>query len=151
MNQVEKPVIYQGKTFTDERGTLKFVNDFDFRNVKRSYITENSTQHPIRAFQCHQKEAKYVSVIAGKAVLVVVPLNTGSEKNVAQKPQKYYLDASNSQVLYIPAGYANGFKSLEAHTQLIFYSTLTLEESKNDSTRLPFDHWGKEIWEDTDA
>lgn len=151
MNQVEKPVIYQGKIFTDERGTLKFVNDFDFQGVKRSYITENSTEHPIRAFQCHHKEAKYVSVITGKAVVVVVPLNTVSEISMGQKPQKYYLDASIPQVLYIPAGYANGFKSLEPHTQLIFYSTHTLDESKTDSTRLPFDHWGKEVWEDTDA
>jgi dTDP-4-dehydrorhamnose 3,5-epimerase len=44
-------------------------------------------------------------------------------------------------VLYIPAGYANGFMSLTDHAKAIFYSTATLEESLNDDIRFEARTW----------
>ena len=54
-------------------------------------------------------------------------------KNIdTTKVFKTVLSSNNPKVLFIPSGYANGFKSLEADTIVQFFSTSTLEESTGD-------------------
>jgi len=48
--------------------------------------------------------------------------------------------------LCVPPGYANGFKTLEDNTIIMFYSTSTLEESKGDDYRFDWDKW--DIWQE---
>jgi len=68
-----------------------------------------------------------------------------------QKPSRslevtrYVLSAVKPAVLYIPAGFANGFMSLNAETRLLFFSTAALEESKNDDFRFDARYWN--IWD----
>ena len=50
-------------------------------------------------------------------------------------------------MLFIPAGHANGNMSLTADAKAIFFSTATLEESKDDDIRFDariWDPWGIE-------
>ncbi len=56
-----------GNVFADDRGFLRFINDFNFENVKRFYQVENHRQGFIRAWHGHKKEAKYVYVSKGSA------------------------------------------------------------------------------------
>ena len=58
---------------------------------------------------------------------------------------RYVLSALKPSVLHIPAGYANGFKSLTADTKLMFFSTSILEESQGDDVRWPADYFG-DVW-----
>ena len=51
--------IINGGTFKDSRGTLRFVNDFDFSEVKRFYQIENSSTDIVRAWQGHKIEEKF--------------------------------------------------------------------------------------------
>jgi len=60
------------------------------------------------------------------------------------EPFKCILSASKPRVLYIPPGYANGFMSLEDHTIVQFFSSATIEESKEDDIRFPYEKW--HIW-----
>ena len=41
----------------------------------------------------------------------------------------------------IPAGYANGIKSLEEGSKLIVFSSNNLEDAKEDDYRFPADMW----------
>ena len=52
----------QGGLFSDDRGHLRFVNDFNFEGVKRFYQVENHSKNFIRAWHGHEKEGKYVYV-----------------------------------------------------------------------------------------
>jgi dTDP-4-dehydrorhamnose 3,5-epimerase-like enzyme len=149
MNQEEKPVVIAGGLHADERGNLGFVNALDFSSIKRFYHVQNSPDQPIRAFQCHFKEAKYAYVIQGAALFVTAHLDTFPPA-VENVPQTFLLSASKPEVVYIPPSYANGFKSLTPDTLIIFFSTCTLAESQQDDKRLPWDYWGTKIWE-TDA
>ena len=36
--------VLNGGVFTDDRGESRFVNDFDFKNVKRFYQVENHSK-----------------------------------------------------------------------------------------------------------
>jgi len=133
--------LIEGGMFADDRGKLRFVNGFDFSNVKRFYQVENHRQGFIRAWHGHVKEGKYVYVASGTALVGAVPLDDDTVT-----PKKYVLTSEKPQVLWIPPNHANGFMNLEEGTVILFFSTSTLEESKGDDIRFPYDKWN--IWEE---
>jgi len=142
-----EPKLINGGLATDDRGTVRFVNEFNFDGVKRFYQVQNHRAGFIRAWHGHHKEGKYVYVAKGTAIIGAVPIDMMIEKNVDQsKVFKTVLSSNNPKVLFIPAGYANGFKSLEANTIVQFFSTSTLEESLGDDIR--FDYDLVNIWEE---
>ena len=53
--------------------------------------------------------------------------------------------AQKPAVLYLPAGYANGFMSLTDDATLMFFSTSTVEESRGDDIRFDARYWN--AWE----
>jgi dTDP-4-dehydrorhamnose 3,5-epimerase len=141
-----------GAIATDDRGSVRFVNDFNFDGVKRFYQVQNHAQGFIRAWHAHQKEAKYVYVAKGSALIGAVPLDhmiavkENRESQDSNRIFKTVLSSNNPKVVYIPAGYANGFKSLEPDTIIQFFSTSTLHESLGDDIRFEYDVVN--IWEE---
>ena len=145
---IDQPKIIDGGIAVDDRGKVGFVNDFAFENVRRFYSVENFSVDTIRAFHGHKKEAKYLLVTSGSALVLLAKLSPTKEPDKDQKPMKFIVSSSKQQILYIPPMYANGFRSLEHNTKLMFFSTSTLKESQeNDDFRYPFDYWGKDVWE----
>jgi len=142
--------IIKGNIAIDDRGSVKYVNDFDFKNVKRFYQIQNHRQGYIRAWHGHLKEGKYVYVIKGTALIGAVYFSMSYSDELAQNvqsqtdPKKFVLSSDSPSILYIPPGYANGFKTLTDNCIIQFFSTSTLEESKNDDIRFPWDKWN--IW-----
>jgi len=146
-NLNKKPYLIEGGLAVDDRGQLTFANDFNFSNVKRFYMVENFSQDVIRAFHGHLKEEKYVLVVSGSAIIAVVEMDNTTKPKKSNEVHRFILSSRKPCILHIPAGYANGFKALEENTQIIFFSTSSLEESKGDDYRFPYDYWGKEIWQ----
>lgn len=144
---MEEIKTFEGGLAVDDRGTVSFVNGFSFQGVKRFYKIENFSKDVIRAFHGHLKEGKYVYVAKGSIILAAVPLDDVKNPNTKIKPQRFVLSGRKPGIVYIPPGYANGFRILEDDSQILFFSTSTLEESKGDDYRFPADHWGKEVWE----
>ena len=129
--------VLEGGVAVDDRGQLSFVNDFDFKDVKRFYMVENHEQGFIRAWHGHKKEGKYVFVPNGAILIGCVNLET-------EEIDRFVLSSSKPQVLYIPPGYANGFMNLQNNTKVMFFSTSTLEDSLGDDLRFEWDKWN--IW-----
>lgn len=129
--------LVSGDLATDDRGTVRFVNDFDFKNVKRFYQVNNHRKGFIRAWHGHKHEDKYVYIASGSALVGVVNLET-------EEVEKFILSANKPRILWVPANSANGFMSLEEDTTVLFFSSKTLEESKDDDIRFPYDKW--DIW-----
>lgn len=138
--------IIKGGLAVDERGIVTFVNDFNLKNIKRFYQVENFSKETVRAFHGHLKETKYVYVVSGAILLVVVYLDNIKSPSKKNKAKQYVLFSHKPEILYIPPRHANGFKVLENNTRIIFFSTSTLEESKKDDYRYPYDYWGKDVW-----
>ena len=136
---MEEPKIISGGLAVDDRGVVSFINDFNFSNVKRFYQVENHRQGFIRAWHGHKKEGKYVYVCQGSALVGAVNMET-NEIN------KFVISSKSPKILWIPPGYANGFKNLVENTKIIFYSTSTLEESMGDDIRFEYDKW--DIWKE---
>jgi len=138
--------LINGGSAIDDRGMLTFINEFNFYGVKRFYQVLNFSTSTIRAFHGHLKEAKYVYVVKGSAIVAAVKLDDIESPSKNLKVKRFILSDKNPQILFIPPKYANGFRPLENDTRIVFFSTSTLEESKDDDYRFPADYWGKEVW-----
>lgn len=138
---MEDVKVIEGKIAVDDRGTVKFINDFNFKGVKRFYQVENHNRNMVRAWHCHNYEGKYVYVVKG-AVLIGTIKDFENKNSV---PQKFILCEELPKILWIPPKHGNGFMTLRNDTIIQFFSTATLEESMDDDIRLPFDKWW--IWD----
>tara|TARA_R100000773_G_C4184429_1_gene92800 strand:+ start:46 stop:468 length:423 start_codon:yes stop_codon:yes gene_type:complete len=127
----------EGGLFADDRGFLRFVNDFDFSQVKRFYQVENHSAGFIRAWHGHKKEKKFIYVPKGTALIGLANMET-------EEIHKFTLSSQKPCILCVPEGYANGFKTLEQDTIIMFFSSSTLEESHGDDYRFDWDKWN--IW-----
>ena len=126
---------FTGGLAVDDRGSVSFVNDFNFNNVKRFYTVENHKRDFTRAWHAHKKEAKYVMVIKGSAIVGAVKIDDWDNPSKTTEVNRFILSEKNPSILYIPNGFANGFKSLTDDTKIVFFSTSTLEDSLGDDIR----------------
>jgi len=135
---MEKEIkLITGGLSIDDRGSVSYVNDFNFNDVKRFYQVDNHKNGFIRAWHGHRNEGKYVFVSSGTALIGVVNMDTEDIKT-------FVLSSKQPKILYIPPNHYNGFKTLEDNTKIMFFSTSTLQESLSDDERKNFDHW--DIW-----
>jgi dTDP-4-dehydrorhamnose 3,5-epimerase-like enzyme len=137
--------LHTGDLAVDDRGEVGFVNDFDFAGVKRFYTVKNHRQGFVRAWHGHRREAKYITVIEGAALVAAVEVDDWGNPSKTLSVSKYVLSAKKPKVLFIPAGFANGFMSLSADARLVFFSTSTLAESVGDDIRFDARYW--DIWQ----
>lgn len=137
--------LFVGNISRDKRGIVRYINKFSFKGVKRFYEVINNNSSP-RAFHGHMKEEKYAYVTAGKILLCAVYLDNIKRPSKENKVERFILSSENPQIVYIPPRFANGFRSLEKNSRVIFFSTSTLKQSLKDDYRFPFDYWGKEVW-----
>jgi len=138
------PTLFAGDLAVDDRGHVGFVNEFDFAGVRRFYTVRNHRQGFVRAWHAHRREAKYVTVVTGAALVGAVAIDNWEQPSRDSKVHRHVLTADKPRVLFIPAGYANGFMSLSADAHLMFFSTSSLEESKGDDVRYDSRYW--DIW-----
>jgi len=137
----EKPTIVKGGNYSDERGKMWFVNNFDFTDVKRFYFIKHPDISVVRAWQGHQFEKKYFYPIVGSFVIAWVKLDDFDNPSNDLVPEYHILSASKSEILSIPKGYANGLKALEPDSEILVLSDMSLEESVNEKIRFPVDMW----------
>ena len=143
--EIKKPFIINGDLSADDRGELMFVNQFNMELVKRFYVVSTHKQGFIRAWHAHKIESKYVFVVNGTALISIVQIDDWDNPSSSLMVEKFVLTAKKPSILYIPSGYANGFKTLSTDTKIIFFSTSTLKESIEDDYRFDACKWNP--WE----
>lgn len=136
-----KPQIIEGDSFTDARGTIRFVNDFDFKGVQRFYTITHPDTQTVRAWQGHKKETKYFYVTKGSFQLYWVMVDDWTNPSTTLPVHSEILTANQSRVMVLPGGHVNGFHALEPDSTMVVFSDMTLEESKADDFRFPQSTW----------
>lgn len=137
----EKVECIEGGVAIDDRGQIQFCNGFDMKQIRRFYIVSNHKPEFIRAWHGHKKEAKYVFVASGTAIIAAVKIDDWGQPDKNASVQRFILSGKKPSIVKIPAGYANGFKTLSSNTKVIFFSTSTLEESLGDDYRYEANYW----------
>ena len=113
-------VVYQ-KNNIDNRGSLR--ETFNNKILKKKFIFEyctTSKKNVLRGFhfQYKFKQSKYVNVLKGKILDVVIDLRKKSK--TFGKVFKIILSKENALGLYIPAGFAHAYLSL-GKENIIYY------------------------------
>lgn len=133
--------LIKGNIHKDQRGTVRFVNNFHFENVKRFYTITHPDTNIIRAWQGHKLETKYFYVTKGSFLINWIKIDNWEKPSLDLKINTHILSDQESEVLIVEPGHANGFKSLEPDSTMIVFSDMSLEESKRDDYRFPMDYW----------
>ncbi len=136
-----EPSLLRGAIALDDRGEVGFVNDFDFAGVRRFYTVRNHRSGFVRAWHGHRREGKYVLAASGSALVCAVKVDDWQNPSRDTVVHRYVLSDRTPAILFIPPGYANGFMSLSDDAKLVFFSTSSLAESKDDDVRFDARYW----------
>lgn len=131
----------QGGISVDYRGQISHVNDLDMSEIERFYIIHQNDTSIIRAWHAHQHEKKWFYVVKGSFTAAFVKIDNWETPSLDLQPEMYELTSEDSRVLYVPEGYANGFKANEPDSVLLVYSNKILSVAVNDSWRYDSQLW----------
>ena len=114
-------IVFQKKYFKDNRGY--FLELYKKKIIKKNLpftCISFSKKNVIRGLHLQTKkaQAKYVSVLKGKILDIVVDLRKNSK--TFGKYYKIVLSEKNSKSIYIPEGFAHGFCGLEKENYMLY-------------------------------
>ena len=114
-------LIIKQKNNKDKRGNLR--ETFNDRKLKKKFVFEyctTSKKNVLRGFHFQTKfqQAKYVNVLKGKILDVVIDLRKKSK--TFGKSFKIILSAKNATSLYIPKGFGHAYYSFDK-VNIIYY------------------------------
>ena len=75
------PKLINGNRIFDNRGSLRFSNELNFKNIKRFYTVHNYTKNFIRAWHGHINEEKYIGCIKGTFQVSAVKIDNVKKPN----------------------------------------------------------------------
>lgn len=136
-----KPRLIEGGVFSDHRGSLQFVNDFDMAVIKRMYFTTHPSTETIRAWQGHKVESRWFFCVKGTFTIKLVKIDDWENPSNSCEVFEFELKEDNPQVLYIPNGFANGFKAKTKDSKLMIMSNYGLNEIEDDHYRFDSNKW----------
>lgn len=134
--------ILQGGIFRDHRGELAHVNDFHLEGAHRYYVIKHDSTEVIRGWHGHRFEAKWFQCLRGGFRLAFVQPDDWEHPSLDLVPEVFTLTAERSELLCLPAGYANCIRATEPDSILLVFSGKVLEEAVHDSWRWEPAMWG---------
>jgi len=137
--------LIKGGVAVDDRGALQFVNDFDVSCYQRFYVISSHQPSFVRAWHGHKVEGKAFTVVVGAAVIGAVAIDDWVNPDTSRAVQRVVLSATCPSVFVVPPGFANGSMTLQANTQILVFSTLSLEAASQDDFRFDARLWN--IWD----
>lgn len=135
-----KPTIIKGKSFTDERGILKFNNEFDATSVKRVYTMRNVDCDFVRSWQGHQIEQRWFSAVLGSFKIIIIEPDNWKTPSKDLPVLEFILTAENLDILHIPAGFITSIQAAEENATLLVFADYQLYEI-NDEYRFSSDYF----------
>ena len=140
MNNISEPVYFEKGFAEDHRGSLEFYNDLKLNYFKRFYIVSNPKKGTVRAWHGHKIESKLVKVLKGEFVVSTIKIDDWDSPSKDIQATNFNLD-ENSGIVFIPPGYANGAINLKDDCKIMYFSSLIIEDSKNDDFRFDSQYW----------
>ncbi len=128
-----------------DSGILQGVEGFEAKQINYSVVEPLAT----KAFHLHQRQTDvwYVPP-TDKILLVLADVRAGSATEGLVK--RIVLGDGNSRLVRIPPGVAHGCRNLRPATQSLIIYFVDVQFSVGDECdegRLPWDHFGADVWE----
>lgn len=135
-----KPSFNKGSYYHDERGSVRFNNEFDAAAIKRIYIIENKNINSERAWQGHKIEQRWFSVVQGKFLIKLIEIDNWEHPSKNLKTIDFEINSDCLDILHIPAGYITNIKAIEENSKLLVMADYNFGEI-NDEYRFPADYF----------
>lgn len=129
------PVLIQGCSHSDARGSLRFCNGFDMSAIRRFYTISNSPEQPVRGWIGHKRETKWFFPLKGRTEIVVESFN--AEVQSGRAAEAFVLDANNPAVLKVPPENWFCIKQ-DGDSAIMIFSDCKVGEFEGDDFRRPF-------------
>jgi dTDP-4-dehydrorhamnose 3,5-epimerase-like enzyme len=127
-----KPNFIFGGCHKDDRGCVKFNNDFNMSFIKRMYTIENNSSNSIRGWQGHKIEQRWFIASMGSFQIDVKSILAFENEDSFQEILSFKLLSTSLDVLHIPPGYVTCIHSLEKNAQLLAFSDFELGDVKDE-------------------
>src|SRR5690606_4941647 len=114
--------IIKGGISLDNRGQIRFVNEFDMSSVKSFYIIKNSDTELIRGWRAHRVEQRWFYVLSGSFELNIVKIDNWTNPSIDLTIETIKLSADDLQVIHLPVRYGTAFKALEENSELLVFA-----------------------------
>ncbi|MBB1645569.1 WxcM-like domain-containing protein [Sphingobacterium sp. UME9] len=136
-----EPNTIQGGIAQDERGSIRFVNEFDMSPVKRFYIIRNVDTELTRGWRGHKIEQRWFYVLSGEFSLDLVKIDNWAKPDQSLPIHNIVLRAAEMKVLNVPNGYATAFRALEQDSELLVYADYPLSHAVEDDFTWPVEYF----------
>ena len=127
--------LIQGGTYADDRGSLRFCNDFDMSAVKRFYTIANSAEQPVRGWIGHKRVTKWFFPLSGVTTIEVEPMDLAA-KDAEVAKSSVVLAADKPSVLKVEPGNWFCIKQ-DGNAEVMVFSDCKVGEFENDDFRRP--------------
>ena len=138
---IESPKLIHGGQHSDARGSIAFVNGFNFKGVDRFYWITAEATNTQRGWVGHRREQKWFTVPQGEVLIAAVKPDDWERPDRNLPVARFLLSANQPQVLHVPPGYATASVNLNQHAVLMVFSSGKIEDAKSDDFRFPPDQW----------
>ena len=133
--------VIDGEIFRDQRGQISSLNDFRFTGVERVYFIHHPDTRVVRGWNGHRIEKKWFSCIKGSFTLGLVEIDHWEQPSPDLQAQLYALSEAKSQIVCVPAGYANCIKASSPDSVLMVLSSVLLNDAGADNWRYDSSRW----------
>ena len=135
------PTLIKGQMYSDERGKVYHINEFDLSQIKRMYIIENMNIIDHRGWKGHSIENRWFYCQIGEIEIHVVSIECFETKK--PKIDIFNLNSDNLDVLFVPNGFATIIKQNVINSRVVAMSDYFIGESDDENLRWDSDFFKK--------
>ena len=128
-----KPELIKGIAYSDSRGKIFHINNFDLSPIKRMYIIENVNTSLFRGWKGHFIENRWFYCQIGEIEIQVIPIESFQINK--QQIEKFNLTDKDLNVLFVPKGFATMIKQNKSKSRIVAMSDYFLGECEDDNLR----------------
>lgn len=125
----------------DNRGQIRFVNDFDMTLVKRFYMIKNVNTQFMRGWRAHKIEQRWFYVLSGEFELNQVKIDNWESPSRDLPVERKILKVDDYQLIHIPVGYGIALRALEEGSELLVFADYGIEHAPQDDYSWPADYF----------
>ena len=126
------PTLILGGNYKDNRGILKYNNEFDMSLVKRMYIIENVDTVFIRCWQGHKIEQRWFTAVVGGFKIDLIKIDDWENPSKKLKKITFEISSKNADVLHIPVGYVSSIQAMIKSSKLLVMADYKLGAVSDD-------------------
>ena len=132
---------FLGGISSDQRGQIRFFNDFNLEEIKRFYLIKNSNLETIRGWRAHKIEQRWFYVLSGSFSLCLVIIDDWIRPSRDLEVEEVVLDSKDHKVIHVPPGYATAFKALEVESEILVFADYPIDHAKLDDYTYDSDYF----------